>query len=165
AVERLAATKEGAGYLPLYWLARYWLVTRYESPKAGGIGLRAALDKHPYMLVARGLLAQHESAIHDDAAALAAWRDYQKELPKSAFVRGGISHSLARLGKHAEAIAEAKGAVADAPDDHEAKLELGSRYIDAGKYPSAVAVLKPLAETPKARAEVMLRLGWAYARL
>lgn len=164
AVETLAAVKEDKGYLPLYWLARYWMVTRYESADSGAVCLRAAVAKHPYFLLARGYLAQHESALHHDDSALAAWRDYQKDLPKSAFVRDGISHSLARLGKHDEAIAEARAAAADSPDDREAKREVGSRYIDAGRDQDAIDVLAPLASAPGARAEVMLQLGYAYSR-
>jgi len=163
AVETLAAVKEDGGYLPLYWLARYWLVTRYESADAGATCLRAAVAKHPYFTLARGYLAQHESALHHDEAALAAWREYRKELPKSAFVRDGISHSLSRLGKHDEAIAEARAALAEAPDDREAKREVASRYIDAGRDQDAIDVLAPLAAAPGARAEVMLQLGYAYA--
>src|SRR5262249_30258534 len=79
-------------------------------------------------------------------------------------VRDGISHSLARMGKHDEAIAEARAAATEAPDDREAQLELASRYIDAGRDAEAVGILAPLAASPGARAEVLLRLGYAYAR-
>jgi tetratricopeptide (TPR) repeat protein len=164
AVETLARVKEGDGYLPLYWFARYWVVTRYQSPDVGTIALTKAIELHPYFLLARGYLAEHESALHHDAAALEAWRAYQKELPRSAYVRDGASRSLARLGRHDEAIAEAKGAVADHPDDTDAKLELASRYVDAKRDAEAIAILAPLAASPKARAETKLRLGFAYAR-
>ncbi|HKA86816.1 MAG TPA: tetratricopeptide repeat protein [Haliangiales bacterium] len=164
AVQALAQVPEDAGYLPLYWLARYWLVTRYQSVDAGATALKKSIERHPYFLLARGYLAQHEHALHHDAAALEAWRAYRTELPGSAFVRGGLSHSLARLGRHDEAIAEARAAVADAPDDREAKLELASRHIDAGHFSEAVAVLAPLATAAGARGETMLRLGFAYAR-
>ena len=164
AVSTLAGIRENGGYLPFYWLARYWLVTRYQSPDAGATALKKAIERHPYFLLARGYLAQHESALRHDAAALEAWRAYEKELPRSAFVRGGKSHSLARLGRHDEAIAEAKAALADAPDDREAKMELASRYIDAGKDPQAIELLAPLVAQPSTRSEIMLRFGFALAR-
>ena len=164
AVQTLAGIQKNGAYLPFYWLARYWLVTRYQSPDAGTTALKTAIERHPYFLLARGYLAQHESALRHDAAALDAWRAYEKELPRSAFVRGGKSHSLARLGRHDEAIAEAKAALADAPDDREAKLELASRHIDAGHDAEAIALLAPLAAVPGTSAETLLRLGYAYAR-
>ncbi len=164
AVNVLAQVKEDDGYLPLYWLARYWLVTRFQSGETGTVALKKAIERHPYFTLARGYLGQHLSVLRHDAEALEAWRVYQKELPRSAFVRGGASHSLARLGRNDEAIAEAKAAVADHPDDDEAKLELASRYVDARKDADAIAVLEPLASKPTARAETKLRLGFAYAR-
>jgi tetratricopeptide (TPR) repeat protein len=164
AVQVLAQVHENGAYVPLYWLARYWLVTRYQSAETGATALKKAIERHPYFLLARGYLAQHESTLHHDAAALAAWRAYQGELPHSAFVRGGASHSLARLGRNDEAIGEARAAAAGAPDNPEAKLTLASRLIDAGRDGEAIVLLGPLASMPGMRGETLLRLGFAYAR-
>lgn len=164
AVQALAPLRGKAGYLPLYWLGRYWLVTRYQSADAGARVLRQAIERFPYFLLAYGLLAEHENAVHADAAALAAWRAYQAILPSSAFIRGRISHSLARMGKHDEALAEARAALASDPDNAEAKLELAGRQIDANQPAEAVALLEPLARTPGTRPEILLRLGYAYLR-
>jgi Flp pilus assembly protein TadD len=162
AVQALAEVKEGDGYLPFYWLGRYWLVTRYQSRDAGATALKKAIEKHPYFLLAYGYLAEHEHALHHDKAALEAWQAYREQLPKNNFIRGRISRSLARMGKHKEALAEARAAQADAKGDSEASLELASRHIDAGEPAEAITILEPLAEGPSARAELLLRLGYAY---
>lgn len=164
AVQALAPLRGKETYLPLYWLGRYWLVTRYQSADAGAKLLRHAIEKFPYFLLAYAILAEHENTVHADAAALDAWRAALAILPKSPFVRGRISHSLARMGKNAEALAEARGALASDPDSAEAKLELAGREIDANQPAEAVALLEPLAQTPGTRAEILLRLGYAYLR-
>lgn len=164
AVETLAAVKEGADFLPLYWLGRYWLVTRYQSVDAGATALRTAIEKHPYFLLAYGYLAAHEQLVHHDEAALAAWRRYGELLPANDFIHGRASRSLAALGRHAEAISEARAAVERDPTNREAALELASRHLESGNPEPAIAILRPLADEPGARAELLLRLGNAYAR-
>jgi Flp pilus assembly protein TadD len=162
AVEALAKVQQKDNYLPLYWLGRYWLVTRYQSADAGAIALKTAIERHPYFLLAYGYLAEHEHALHHDAAALAAWKAYRTQLPDNNFIGGRISRSLARMGKNDEALAEARASLAKDPTDREASLELASRHLDAGHPDEAIAILRPLADDPQARAELVLRLAYAY---
>jgi tetratricopeptide (TPR) repeat protein len=164
AVQALSRVQKGEDYLPLYWLGRYWLVTRYQSAAAGETALRRAIERHPHFLLAWGYLAEHHSALREDTAALSAWQAYLAQVPGSAFLRGRISHSLARLGRHDEALKEARAALELVPDNREAALELASRHLDAGQPAEAITLLLPLARRPEARGEILLRLGYAYLR-
>ena len=53
AVQALIKVRADGSFQPLFWLGRYWLVTRYQSPEAGLKVLRAALEKRPGFLLAR----------------------------------------------------------------------------------------------------------------
>jgi tetratricopeptide (TPR) repeat protein len=163
AVRSLLHVRDRAGATPLYWLGRYWLLTRYESVEAGLNCLQQAVKERPGFLLARGYIAEHLAAVRRWDAALEAWRAYLAVAPDSAFVRGRISSVLGHLGKHDEAIAAAKEALAADPTAKEAVLELGSRYIDARRFDEAIAVLEPPAARPDASAELLTRL--AYAQL
>lgn len=161
AVQALVKVKSAERYQPLYWLARYWLVTRYQSHAAGATALQQALKQHPGFLLARGYLGEHLVATQQLEAALKVWQDYSAALPKNVFLRGRVSSTLAKLGRHDEAIAAAKAAIEIDRTDPDALLELGSRYLDAGKRDQAIEVLQS-AVNGKARGELFLRLGWAY---
>ncbi len=162
AIEALGKVPATAGYVPLYWLARYWLVVRYQSNDAGTRVLRSAIDRLPGFLLARGYLAQHLTTIRQYPAALDAWRAYREINPESAYVLGQMSHVLSHLGKKDEAIDEARRAVALDADSRDAAVELGSRYIDAGRWKDAIATLARVAARPPVRPETLLRLGYAH---
>ncbi|MCA3014630.1 MAG: tetratricopeptide repeat protein, partial [Myxococcaceae bacterium] len=144
-----------------YTLARFWLVTRYQSNEAGVAFLRDAAKKHPGELVLRSYLGDLLGALGQHEQALQVWQEYLALAPQSAFAQGRVSRALARLGKHDDAIAAAKQAVTLAPAGRDAKLQLASRFIDAGQLDDAIATLTPLATGAGARPEQVLRLGWA----
>lgn len=144
-----------------YTLARFWLLTRYQSNDAGVGFLREAIKKHPGSLVLRSYLGDTLTSLGSHDQALAVWAEYLTLAPQSAFAQGRLSRSLARLGKHDEAIAAAKKAIELAPRGRDVQLQLASRYLDANQLDEAIAVLKPLCATKEARAEQVLRLGWA----
>ena len=146
-------------HVPLYWLGRYWLVTRYQSPDAGLQALRQSLVSNPGFLLARGYVAEHLMAVGKNSDALDAWREYSKLLPKSAFLRGRVSATLARLGRHDEAIAAAQEGLAIDRSDRDAILELGSRFLDAGKRHQAIATLETAADGNSRRAAAAAGLG------
>ncbi len=161
AVQALLKVRPRERYEPLYWLARYWLVTRYQSPDAGVLALREALHLHPGFWLARGYLAEHLTITGKYEEALVLWKEYAALLPKNAFLQGRVSSTLARLGRIDESIAVAKAALELDRSDPDAVLELGSRYLDAGKHDEAIAILQT-AVSGKARGELFLRLGWAH---
>ena len=120
------------------------------------------LKKHPGELIARAFLGDTQFALSDWAGAEKTWREYTALVPSSAWAQGRLSKALARQGKHADAIAAAKRGFALSPTSPEARLELGSRFLDAGNLQEAEETLEPLSRAAKPRAEHLLRLGWAH---
>lgn len=142
-----------------YTLARFWMVTRFQSNDDGLASLRDVLKKHPGELIALNYLADTQGVLNDHVGAQASWTDYLAQVPASPFAQGRLSKALARQNKHDEAIAAAKKALELAPTSRAARLELGSRYIDANKLDDAIATLGALTD---AKGEALLRLGWAH---
>jgi len=162
AVKALAPLKGADLDQPLYWIARFWEVTRYQSNDAGEALLREAISKRPGFLLARAYLGELLDTLGQHEKASAAWKEFAAVAPNDPYVLGRLGKSLARLGKHDEAIAQTKAALALEPRSREMRLQLASRYIDAAKLDDALPVLTALSDEPEARGEVSLRLGWAY---
>jgi tetratricopeptide (TPR) repeat protein len=146
--------------LPNATLARFWLVTRYQSTDAGEAVLKEAIAKEPGFLLARGYLAELLNAEGKHADAAKAWQDYVAVTPNNPFLISRLAYTLARLGKSAEAATFAEKALAYDPDSVDLNLELASRYVDAGQVDKAISTLEPLAKPADARAEAVLRLGY-----
>jgi len=162
AAKSLAQLGDSDDVMEIYTLARFWLLTRYQSNEAGLAYLQQVLKKHPGELVARAFLGDTQFALADWAGAEKTWREYTALAPSSSWAEGRLSKALARQNKHTEAIAAAKRGFALSPTSPEARLELGSRLMDAGNLQEAEDTLTPLASSPKPRAEHLLRLGWAH---
>ncbi len=154
---------EGKGrYVPMFHLARFWLVSRHKSPEQGAVVLEQALQKWPGMLLARGFLGDLLDALGQYEQAVTVWEAYRVEVPKNPFVLGQLSASLAHAGKHDQAVTRAAEALELDPAAPEAQLEMGSRLIDSGQFDAAAAALEGAEKQQSARAEVTLRLGYAY---
>lgn len=162
AAKALEGLSEGDGALEPYTLARYWMLTRFQSNKAGLAWLTEQSAKHPGELLLKAYLGDAWSVLGDEAKAAAAWNDYLAQAPKSSFAQGRLSRVLGRQGKAAEALDAAKKAKALAPESREARLQLASRLLDAKKVEEAITELKPLADEKGAPAELLVRVGWAY---
>ncbi|MBL9036945.1 MAG: tetratricopeptide repeat protein [Archangium sp.] len=143
-------------------LARFWLVTRYQSNDAGVAVLRDAVKKTPGALILHAYLAETLATLGQHDKAVEALNAFLAIAPSSPWAHGRLSRALARQGKHDDAIAAAAKGLELAPSSKEARLQLASRYIDAGKLDEAVSALKPLTDTADASGEAMGRLGWAY---
>lgn len=162
ATKSLAALGDSDDVLEMYTLARFWLLTRYQSNEAGVAFLSDLVKKHPGELLARSYLGDTQFAIGAWADAEKTWNAYVALAPNSAWAWGRLSKALARLGKNDEAVNAAKKGFALSPTSPEARLELGSRLIDAGKAAEAEEILEPLARVVPARGEHLLRLGWSH---
>jgi tetratricopeptide (TPR) repeat protein len=161
-VKALAPLKGADLDQPLYWIARFWEVTRYQSNDAGEALLREAISRRPGFLLARAYLGELLDTLGKHDKAEVAWREYLAVAPGDPFVMGRLGKTLARLNKHPEALAITQKALDLEPKSREMRLQLASRQIDAGKIDDALPLLTALAEAPEARGEAMLRLGWAY---
>src|SRR5262249_15117512 len=63
AVEALSNVKPDAGHVPNAAVARFWLVSRYQSAEAGVAVLKEAIAKEPGFLLARAYLAELYNAL------------------------------------------------------------------------------------------------------
>ncbi len=142
-----------------YTLARFWMVTRFQSNEDGIASLKAVLQRHPGELIVRNYLGDTQSVLNDQAGAQASWTEYLAAAPGSPYAYGRLSKAFARQQKHDEAIAAALKGLELAPTSRAARLELGSRYIDANRLDDAIATLK---ELKNPTGEAVSRLGWAY---
>ncbi|MDX2014706.1 MAG: tetratricopeptide repeat protein [Myxococcaceae bacterium] len=159
AAAALAAVGDGNDVIEPYTLARFWMVTRFQSNEAGLASLRDVLKKHPTELIALNYLADTQSVLNDHSGAGISWTEYLSLVPASPYAQARLSKALARQNRHDEAIAAARKALELAPDSRAARLELGSRFIDANKPDDAITTLAAVANPS---AEGVLRLGWAY---
>lgn len=158
-LESLGATDD---MLELYTLARFWLLTRYQSNEAGIAFLKDVVKRRPGELVARSYLGDTQFAVGAWKDAEQTFTDYVAAAPSSAWAWGRLSKALARQGRNDEAVTAAKKGFAVSPTSPEARLELGSRLIDAGKATEAQEILEPLARLTPAKGEHLVRLGWAH---
>jgi tetratricopeptide (TPR) repeat protein len=158
-------TETGEQDSALYWTARFWLVTRYQSPEAGEGLLRQAIEKRPGFLLAQIYLCEDLTALGQNDKALAACEEAAAATPKGVFPLLRVGKVLARVGKMDDAIKKSQEALALEPTDlksREASLQLASRYIDANKVGDALGILEQIAHDENARGEELLRLGYAY---
>ncbi len=162
ATKSLAALGEADEYNEQYTLARFWLLTRYQSNEAGVAYLKAVVARHPTELIERAALGETLVSLKEGAKAVDVLNELKTLNPNSSVVWGQLSRALARAGKREESLAAAKKALELAPVSREARLQLASRLIDAAKVDDAIEVLKPATDLPDARGELVLRLGWAY---
>lgn len=142
-----------------YTLARFWMVTRFQSNEDGIASLKQVLNKQPSELIALNYLADTQGVLGDHTASEASWRKYLELSPASPYAWARLSKALARQGRHDDAIAAAKKGLELATNSRTARLELGSRFIDASRFDEAVTTLKAL-EQPTA--EALGRLGFAH---
>ncbi len=162
ATTALAALGDTDDVLEVYTLARFWLLTRYQSNEAGVAFLNDVVKKHPGELLARSYLGDTQFALGAWADAEKTWNAYVALAPSASWAWGRLSKALARQGKHDESVAAAKKGFVLSPTSPEARLELGSRLIDAGKPADAEEILEPLARLVPAKGEHLLRLGWSH---
>ncbi len=162
AAKSLAALGDNDDVLEIYSLARFWLLTRYQSNEAGVAYLSDVVKRHPGELIARSYIGDTQFALGAWADAEKTWQGYVALAPASPWALGRLSKALARQGKHTEAIAAAKKGFLLSPTSPEARLELGSRLLDAGNLAEAEETLEPLSRLVPARGEHLLRLGWTH---
>ncbi len=163
AVASLTGLEAADDMVEAFTLARFWLLTRYQSNEAGIASLRAAVGKHPAELILLSTLAEDYASLHDDAQASQAWKALLALAPNSPVALGHLSQSEAKEGRLEEALAHAKRALFLAPKSKEARLQVANRELDLGRPQQAIETLQVLAEDPDARGEHLLRLGFAHS--
>ncbi len=165
AIAGLARSMGTGVYLPLRSLARFWLVTRYQSSEAGTRVLADALSRHPRSPLLLGYLAEQFVALNQPAAALEAWRAYLAASPQNPFVLAQMAATLDKLGRMEDAIDKARESTRLDPSSRSRKVDLAVRYLDAGRFEKAVVILEAIATDKAAQPEAMVTLGRAKLQL
>jgi tetratricopeptide (TPR) repeat protein len=148
----------------LYWIARFWLVSRYQSGDAGAGVLQKAAEARPGFLLAQIYLCETLTALAQNDKALKACENAAAATPNGVFPKLRVGRAQAAAGKKDEGLKTSLDALALEPaslKSREASLQVASRYIDAGKPNEAVSILEQIALDGSARGEEILRLGYA----
>lgn len=157
----VAALAKAPAQLPNAILARFWLVSRYQSTDAAEKLLVETIVKAPGFLLARAYLAELYNALGRQGEAAKAWEAYADQTSPNPFVISKLAYTLSKMGKADASVAYAEKALAYDSASVELNLELASRYLDAGRVEKAIATLEPFAKPPDVGADVVLRLGYA----
>lgn len=161
AVEALGKLDPTANFIPNQTLARFWLVSRFQTPEAGEAVLREAMQREPGFVLAQTYLGELYNRLNRHGEAAEVWQAYAKKSPGNTFVISRLAYTLSRLGKAAEAVTFAEKALAFDPQSPELRLELAGRYLDASLPDKAISLLEPMAREANPNPEAMLRLGYA----
>ena len=165
AATHLTGLRAKRSYLPMGWLAWFWLRTRHESSSAGADVLRAAIAQDPALLLYRAFLAEHLNALRQQQEALAAWQEYTRVCPRSPLGLERVGYTLAKLGQTQQAIEETRRAIRQDPESRALTVDLANRQIDAGLFRDAIATLTPLVANGNAGPNAFLGLGYARLRV
>ncbi len=161
----LKKAKKSRAFSTSYWLAKFWVLSRYYDVDLALTSLRKAIETNPGFMLGRGYLGEALIALKRPADAETVFREYLTAAPRQSWVMGQIGYALAKQKQYDEAIEWTEKGLRMAPGDPELLLQLASRFIDAGRYAEASTLLKRVVSQGGARGEVHLRLGYAYLKL
>lgn len=160
----LAVSKRSKDFLPEYWLARFWILSRHYGASQALENLEAAVERFPGFMLGRGYLAETHIALGQPDAALGVLKAYLERSPRQAYIMGLIGYAHAKRGDLEAALRWTERGLRKNPSDRRLLVEMGSRLIDAERYPEAITVLKRVVSEPGARAEAISRLGYAQLK-
>jgi tetratricopeptide (TPR) repeat protein len=162
--KHLAKVKDSKRFHSMYWIGKFWDVSRHHDVDAAVATLEQSITRHPGFLIARGYLGDTLVALQRYEPALAAFQSYLQAVPNQPWVLGRIGYVQSKMGQVDPAIESTKAALRLAPSDSELLLEMASRYVDAQKFDEAISILKRIIAEGGARGEVHLRYGYALLR-
>lgn len=161
----LISLRDSRSVLPMYWLARFWVLSRFYDPDLGVENLREAIRTHPGFMLGRGYLGEALLALGRSEEAIEVFQDYLDRCPRQSYVMAQIGAAASRDGSPQLGIEWTERALRVTPDDPELLARLGSRWMDAGRPQAAVEILARVIERGGARGGVHLALGRAHMAL
>jgi superkiller protein 3 len=161
----LKSSRDSAHFIPMYWIAKFWVLSRYYTVDLAIDSLKMAIGEHPGFTLGRGYLGEALVAVGRPEAAIEVYEDYLARVPRQSFVMGQIGYAHSKLGQSDEAVKWTEKALRTTPSDPELLLQLASRFVDVGRYEEATILLRRVISEGGARGEVYLRLGYAYLKL
>jgi tetratricopeptide (TPR) repeat protein len=164
AERHLAKVKDSKRFHSMYWLGKFWVVSRHHDVDAAVATLEQAIARHPGFLIGRGYLGDTLVTLQRYEPALATFQAYLQAVPKQPWVMGRVGYVQSKMGQLDPAIESTKQALRIAPSDSELLLEMASRLVDAKRYDEAITILKRIIAEGGARGEVHLRYGYALLK-
>lgn len=165
AERHLMAAKKAKHFIPMYWVAKFWVLSRYYSVDSALASLESAIEEHPGFTLGRGYLGEALVALGRADDGIEVFEAYLERVPRQSFVMGEIGYAYGKKGDFEKALEWTNKALRTTPSDPELLLQLASRYIDLERYEAAVTLLKRIISEGGARGEVHLRLGYAQLKL
>ncbi|MEM9113092.1 MAG: tetratricopeptide repeat protein [Myxococcota bacterium] len=162
---QLKAAKKAEHFIPTYWIAKFWVLSRFHGVDVAVEALRQSIEAHPGFTLGRGYLGEALVAVGEYDEALSVYQTYLGRVPRQSFVMGQIGYVHAKKKDYDEAVEWTEKALRTTPSDPELLLQLASRFIDVKRYGDAANVLRRVISEGGARGEVHLRLGYAYLKL
>lgn len=156
------ATALGFGHDPTAVLGASFVRMREGRWNDAARILASAVERHPGFLHARGYLGELYLARGDFQNALEVFNAYAQLVPGQPWVLAQRGYAKAKLGDTAGAIADTTAAVDLLPSSAYLRLELASRYIDAGKLLGAEDALKQAIQSNPNASTAYVRLGYVY---
>lgn len=161
----LARVKDVDAFIPTYWLAKFWVLSRYYDADLALKTLEQALERFPGFMLGRGYLGEALTALGRPDKALKVFETYLARSPRQSWVMGQIGYVHSKMGHVDRAVEWTERALRTTPSDPELLLQLASRFVDAERYPEAAVLLRRVISEGGARGEVHLRLGYAYMKM
>lgn len=161
----LAQVKDVDAFIPTYWLAKFWVLSRYYDTELALKSLRTALERFPGFMLGRGYLGEALTALGRPDEARQAFEEYLARAPHQSWVMGQLGYVASKAGNKDDAVAWTERALRTTPSDPELLLQLASRFVDAGRFEEAAVLLRRVISEGGARGEVHLRLGYTYQKL
>ncbi len=161
----LKAAKKAEHFIATYWIAKFWVLSRFHSVDLAIQALRQSIEAHPGFTLARGYLGEALVAVGEYDKALKVYETYLARVPRQSFVMGQIGYVHAKKKNYEKAVEWTEKALRTTPSDPELLLQLASRFIDVERYEDAANILRRVISEGGARGEVHLRLGFAYLQM
>jgi tetratricopeptide (TPR) repeat protein len=161
----LGSVKNSKAMLPLYWIGKFWVLSRYYNVDQALEVLEDAIDIYPGFLLARGYLGESLNTMRRSDAALKIFEAYLDQVPNQPWVMGQLGYTYSKLRKSDAAIQWTKKGLRTNPDDGVLMLMLASRMVDTNRLEDSVSILRRIINEGNRRGEVYLRLGYSLLLL
>ena len=161
----LGSVKNSRAMLPLYWIGKFWVLSRYYNTDQALEILEDAIDIYPGFLLARGYLGESLNAMRRSDDALKVFEAYLAQVPDQPWVMGQIGYTYAKLRNSQAAVEWTQKGLRANPGDGVLQLMLASRMVDSNRLKDSVSILRKIINEGNRRGEVYLRLGYSLLLL
>ena len=144
-----------------YKLGRAWV--RSGDPAKGVEAFHRQIEIDPYHAFVHSNLGWALEKLDDDVGAEAAYRAQIEHYPLNRYANAHLGELLQEQERCGEAVRFLESALSIKSDDHEARMRLGTCYLDLGRTDEGVDLLAPLSETTS-NAWILSSAGYAMLK-